>query len=289
MSEIGLYLKERFEEIVDPIDIDALVAELEEDKGTVTSLAPRPPEHRRALLGAAAAAAVTIIAVGGTLLLLSTGGSGNGVADTQPLPTISDTRAVDIYGAVTESILSEEIARRAENARCRDLPEEGPSNTTPREECLSITLLDALVVYIVDHPVEDVATLEAECSGPDPFDEQPEICDQALTVVHTAPFGSDVKDAIQRAFPDPSVVEFVESAESVTEEVNELPHPLGRGRRIVVDDGALLRLGPIFTDGLVFYLGVRCDGCQGFTFEFLRVEETPSGWLVGDELGPIVF
>lgn len=223
--------------------------------------------------------------MGGTLLLLRTSGSGNGVADTQPLPTISDTRAADIYGAVTESIVDSEVTARAECDRIRDLPEEGPSNTTP-STCPS-TLVDSSVVYIVDHPVEDGTTLEAYCSGPDPFDEQPEICDRALTLVHTAPFGSDVKDAIQRAFPDPSLVEFVESKESVTEqEPNERPGPLGG--RSVVNDGALLRLGPIFTDGSVFYLGLRCDGCQGFTFEFLRVEETPSGWLIDREYGYMV-
>ena len=284
MSEVGLYLKERFEEIVDPIDIDALVAELEKDERAVTSLAPRPLDRRKAWLGAAAAAVVTIVAVGGAFLLLRTSESGNDVADTEPLPTISDTRAVDIYGAVTESIVSEATTRRAENDRCRDLPEEGPSNTTPRQECLSITLLDASVVYIVDHPVEDVTSLESYCSGPDPFDEKPEVCDRALAVVHTAPFGSDVKDAIRRVFPDPGLVEFVESKESVTEEINELPPPLFRD---IVNDGALLRLGPIFTDDSVFYLGVRCDGCQGFTFEFLRVEETPSGWLIDREFGNI--
>lgn len=284
MSEIGLYLRERFDEIVDPIDVDALVAELQEGERAVMSLAPRPPDRRKAWLGAAAAAAVTIVAVGGALLLLRTGGSGSGVADTVPLPTISDTRAVDIYGAVTESIVSEEITARAECDRYRDLPEEGPSNTTPRQECPS-TLVDPPVVYIVDHPVEDVTSLESYCGSPDPFDEQPEICDRTLAVVHTAPFGSDVKDAIQRVFPDPSVVEFVESAENVTEqEPNERPGSLGG--RSVVNDGALLRLGPIFTDGSVFYLGVRCNGCQSAGSWFLRTEETASGWLVENEFGP---
>ncbi len=97
---------------------------------------------------------------------------------------------------------------------------------------------------------------------------------------------SDAKEAIQRAFPDPSLVEFVDSAESVTEQGDPRSRPPIGGRNIV-NDGALLRFGPIFTDGSAFYLGVRCDGCQGFTFEFLRVEETPSGWLIDREFGYI--
>ena len=55
----------------------------------------------------------------------------------------------------------------------------------------------------------------------------------------------------------------------------------------VINDGELLRFGPIYSDGSAFYLGVKCNACQG-AFAFLRIEETPSGWLIDSEYGYVI-
>ena len=55
----------------------------------------------------------------------------------------------------------------------------------------------------------------------------------------------------------------------------------------MINDGELLRFGPIYSDGSAFYLGVKCNVCQG-AFAFLRIEETPSGWLIDSEYGYVI-
>ena len=268
-----MYLRERFEELVDPIDTDALVAELRDGNRTVARLSPLRPDRRKAWLTVAAAAAVTALVVGGTFLLVEP----SEVAAPEPLPTVSDPSAADIYGAVAQSMISDAQQESEEcDSRARQ-DEEVVADTAPIEEC-GLYLTDR-VVYVVDHPVQDQdTTLDGWC-GPSEFDENPDVCDRGLSIVHTAAFGLDVRDSIELALTAVKQVEFADSRESVSEPTQGII-PYG-----VVNDGGLIQFGPIFSDSTAFYLGVRCDGCSGWNFRFLRLEETSSGWLIDIEFG----
>jgi hypothetical protein len=62
MSDLGTYLRDRFEEIVEPVDVDALVAELEAGEQAVPPLPRSPAAQRTGWLIAAAAALIVLIA-----------------------------------------------------------------------------------------------------------------------------------------------------------------------------------------------------------------------------------
>ncbi len=101
MSELGIYLRERFEEIVDPIDIDTLINELQTGERTVTPLPPQRRDRAKSWLVAAAAAAVVLIA-GAAWLSLATRG-GVAPAD-QPTTTIAGDAAIGVVERLIDAV-----------------------------------------------------------------------------------------------------------------------------------------------------------------------------------------
>ena len=101
MSELGIYLRERFEEIVDPIDIDTLIDELQTGERTVTPLPPQRRDRAKSWLVAAAAAAVVLIA-GAAWLSLATRG-GVAPAD-QPTTTIAGDAAIGVVERLIDAV-----------------------------------------------------------------------------------------------------------------------------------------------------------------------------------------
>jgi hypothetical protein len=82
MSEIGIYLRERFEEVVEPVDIDQLVADLEVGEHVVVPLSSGWRDRRRGWAAAVVAAVIVLLVVGGVMVLtVLLGGDRGSVAD----------------------------------------------------------------------------------------------------------------------------------------------------------------------------------------------------------------
>ena len=101
MSDLGIYLRERFEEIVDPIDIDTLINELQTGERTVTPLPPQRRDRAKSWLVAAAAAAVVLIAGAAWLSLAPRGGVAP--AD-QPTTTIAGDAAIGVVERLIDAV-----------------------------------------------------------------------------------------------------------------------------------------------------------------------------------------
>lgn len=87
MSEIGIYLRERFEEVVEPIDIDQLVADLQVGDRAVAPL-PSPLRDRRRGWAVTLAAAVGVLVLVGGVALLFRGNEPGDVGNEPTAPTI---------------------------------------------------------------------------------------------------------------------------------------------------------------------------------------------------------
>ncbi len=135
------------------------------------------------------------------------------------------------------------------------------------------TLTDHPVVYVVDHSDGEVAL--SFCLGDDEFDEQPDVCDEMRAAANqTTLVGRDIQDAVKSSLSAAEQVEFVESAEQVTEPQE------GIVRVRVINDGALLRFGPVIGEGSVVHLALSCLGCGSANMWLLRLEEETGGWMV---------
>ena len=109
MPEIGTYLREQFEEIVDPIDIDELVHQLETGQRPVRLLVPQHTGRAKGWLIAAAAAAVVLV-LGAALASLAL--RDEVLPADQPISSVSD----DAYLEVAESFMDAWVAGDGEAA-----------------------------------------------------------------------------------------------------------------------------------------------------------------------------
>ncbi len=177
--------------------------------------------------------------------------------DNAPAGAAERSREAGIYEAAVEFVLAVE--------------DEAAGGYSADEEYRTLT--DHPVVYVVDHSDGEVAL--SFCLGDDEFDEQPDVCDEMRAAAdQRTPFGPDIQEAVKSALSDAEQVEFVESAEQVTE-----PHE-GIVLRRVINDGALLRFGSVIGDGSVVHLAVSCLGCGSANMWLLRLEEATGGWMV---------
>jgi len=163
----------------------------------------------------------------------------------------------DIYTAALGFVLSGE--------------DEAAEGYSPDEGYVALT--DRPVVYVVDHADGQVAL--SFCIGDDEFGEQPDVCPQMRAASDQInPLGPYVHEAIRFSLSDAERVEFVESSEQVTEPQEGIV--LIR----VINDGALLRFGPVIGEGKVVHLAVWCVPCGSATSWLLRLEQDNGGWTV---------
>ena len=209
------------------------------------------PETRRPNLDMRAGAFTMLMVV------VVTASACSSTPDSVPASAAERSREADIYEAAVDFLLGDE--------------DEVAGGYSADEEYRTFT--DHPVVYVVDHTNGVVAL--GFCLGDDEFDEQPDVCDEMrATADQTTPLPPDVQDAVKSSLSDAERVEFVESAEQVTEPQQGIV--LVR----VINDGALLRFGPVIGEGSVVHLAVSCLGCGSANMWLLRLDEETGGWMV---------
>jgi len=191
------------------------------------------------------------------MVVVVTASACSSAPDSVPASAAERSREADIYEAAVDFVLGGE--------------DEVADAYSADEEYRTLT--GHPVVYVVDHTNGEVAL--SFCLGDDEFGEQPDVCDEMRAVANqTTPLPPDVQATIRSALSDADRVEFVESPDLVTEPQE------GIILRRVINDGALLRFGPVIDNGSVVHLTVSCLGCWGADMWLLRLEEETGGWMV---------